>query len=197
MTLQIPIDWRTIENALHTWFSSTTGLETIWSNQDAPQPEYPYATLNIVAGPTRVSPHDESRTLSEDLSGVTNVGQEIELGFMSPRMFTVGCQIHVGPPADSDPDCDARAFMSSAEAQLNLPSIQAGFKAANIAFVRTNNVNTLDLVVNGEFISRVTMDVEFATTSLVTERDTYLEGVKSPVSGTFEHFGESIPDDFS
>ena len=37
------------KDALQAWFAAVTGLTTIWADQGAPRPAYPYATLNDTA----------------------------------------------------------------------------------------------------------------------------------------------------
>ena len=41
------ISLSTIKSGLYTWASTTSGLATIWSDQNAPQPDKPYLTLRI------------------------------------------------------------------------------------------------------------------------------------------------------
>lgn len=61
MVAPTPIDWNAIEDGIHAWFSGATGLTTIWENQSAPQPDFPYASLQVTSGPTRVGGADEHR----------------------------------------------------------------------------------------------------------------------------------------
>ncbi len=60
MVAPIPIAWATIEDALHDWFESATGLTSKirWADQAEPRPAYPYGTLKIIAGPTEVGTRD-------------------------------------------------------------------------------------------------------------------------------------------
>lgn len=43
------INWTDIENKLYTWVSQISEINVIWANQNAPQPEAPYITLNIIS----------------------------------------------------------------------------------------------------------------------------------------------------
>lgn len=65
MTAPTPINWTAIENAIQDWFSGATGLTTIWRDQSAPQPDYPFATLLTIAGPTQIHGQDEQRETTD------------------------------------------------------------------------------------------------------------------------------------
>lgn len=60
MPAPTPINWATIEDALHDWFERATGLtgSIRWADQADPRPDYPYGTLKIIAGPTEVGQKD-------------------------------------------------------------------------------------------------------------------------------------------
>lgn len=68
----LPFDFSAAEDAIHDWFSTATGLTTVWRDQSAPQPAYPYGSLLIIAGPTKLGGQDEVRE-STDLTIVQNV----------------------------------------------------------------------------------------------------------------------------
>lgn len=55
MTFSNPIAWSSIEAYLVGWVLRSTGLQAIWARQNAPQPARPFALLNWVAGPTRLT----------------------------------------------------------------------------------------------------------------------------------------------
>lgn len=187
MAVQTVIDWATIRDAIYDWFFAATELPTIWADQDAPQALYPYATLNVVGGPRRIGGKDNIIRTTD----LGQVGEEVELSHEGPRLFTVGCQIHVGQSTDANgirqepsPASNARALMSTAEAALEFETARQLFKDAALAFVRTFSVQSLDVVIAGEFISRVQMDVEFATKLKAVERVTFIEKIE--ITGTFE-----------
>ena len=56
---------------------------------------------------------------------------------------------------------------------------------------------SLDLEIDGEFVSRVQMDVEFATTARVTEKTTFIEDIT--ITGTIDPSDGATPvvEDFS
>lgn len=187
MSVQVPIDWKAINDAIFDWFSGSTGLVTIWEDQDLPQPEYPYASLDIISGPTRVGGKDDIINTTD----LTKTGEEVELCHLGHRHFTVACQIHVGPKKDAtgtfqepDPNEGARSLMSSAEGQLETIATKRLFRPIGLAFVNRLAMLSLDLPIAGQIVSRVQMDVQFATTSRVVERETFIESVE--LTGTFK-----------
>ena len=49
MTLSAAIDWATIYSALYDWVNGVLGWTTVWADQPAPRPEFPYVTLDVIA----------------------------------------------------------------------------------------------------------------------------------------------------
>lgn len=200
MTVALAIDWEAVQDAIWQWFSESTELVTVWADQDMPQPKYPYASLDIISGPTRVGGQDDVVRVTD----LAQVGEEVQHRRIGLRQFIIACQIHVGPKRNQfatfqepTPNCNARALMSSAEAQLETFAIHQIFRDACLAFVRRTEMLSLDLPIAGEILSRVQMDIEFATNSVVDERTTYIEDVG--MTGTFTDPGDTTlpPEDFS
>lgn len=176
-----PIEWRTIEDAMYTWITDSTGLTAVWANQNVVQPRYPYASLQIISGPTKEAGVDELRTTT-DLGAAA--GQEITMQTVGMRLVTLNAQVHVGPPDDNNPDSHARHLMSVAQAALNAESARSKFRVANIAVIDEGDIIDTSLVVGQEWIARASMDVRFRVTSCYTEQVGYIERVS--VDGTFE-----------
>lgn len=185
MAVEQAIQWRAIQDAIYDWFNEATELGTLWSDQNTPQLPYPYATLNRISGPSRVGGKDD--VITRVIGTAPN--EQIEHCHQAPRHFTVSCQIHVGQKADLSgvdqepgPECDAFALMSAAEARLGTLINRGRFRDVALAFVNVSAINSFDLPIGGEIISRVQMDVTFATMSRVTELDTFVE--ETTLSGT-------------
>lgn len=51
---QPSIAWEEVEQALVDWASDMTGLETVWAEEDAPQPDRPYVLLDWTVPPSTV-----------------------------------------------------------------------------------------------------------------------------------------------
>jgi len=176
-----PIEWRTAEDAMYTWITDATGLTTIWANQNVVQPKYPYASLQIISGPTKEAGIDELRTTT-DLSAAT--GEEISMQTVGFRLLTLNAQIHVGPTNDNNPDAHARHLMSVAQATLNAESARSKFRVANIAVIDEGDIIDTSLVIGQEWIARASLDVRFRVSSCYTEQVGYIERVS--VDGTFD-----------
>lgn len=154
------MDWRRIRDTLWQWFRVVSGCETIWADQAAPQPAYPYASLNILPGILATGALDEERIQPDGSLLITG-----------PRDFILSCQIHVGPTASQDPYCDARMRADAVVSSLGLPQFREDLKRANIGLRERGDVQMLDLVVGTQWIKRSQVDIRFGTVSNVLVAD--------------------------
>ncbi len=189
---QAGLDWQAVEDAIHAWFQGATGVDVIWSNQDLPQPPWPFGTLNIISGPLRIGGEDNVRR-STDLN--QDPGEEVQLEHNGPRHFLVSCQVIQGPPDAHNPDCHARRLATAGQAALSLESINQAFNLVGLAVVEYSDITNLDVEVGGEWTTRSAFDVTFAYTSSVTERVGYIENAE--IEGTLTDGVTPIIEDFS
>lgn len=169
-----PIAWQTVEDALYDWINGVTGLAAIWAEQDAPQPPYPYASINITAGPTKVAGQDEQRITYD---GGQPLGQEIGIEVAGLRELTLSCQIHVRQ-LDATPSSHARDLMTRAQSSLGLPSVIAALAVAGLSVIEEGPVQNVSEVVEDTWISRAMMDVRFGLAASVEERTGYIKDVE-------------------
>lgn len=179
-TVQVPVDWDTLEDTWQSWFSSTTGLVTVWANQDAPRPAFPYATLDIpiilkTGGP------GERRWVYD--SGAA-AGEEIVFTITSNMQVTLSCQIHVLPIQSDIPACHARALMSAALGSLNTLTQQSAFNAVMVAVADIGEILDISEPFEDTMINRTQMDVTFTVGACVTETTGYINQVE--LEGTFD-----------
>jgi len=172
MTVALPIDLKVFRDTVQAWFANATGLQTIWRDQSAMQPEYPFASLLIINGPDPVAPQWEER-LSFD-SGRPQ-GEEYQIDVGVPCMFTVSCQAYVGMPAARAANLNAVAYVARAQSALSLPSVLAAFREKNIAVVRPEAVLNLDELVGDAYVSRANMDVVFGASLSLSEYTGYID----------------------
>ncbi len=85
---QPSIAWEEVEQALIDWVSDMTGLETIWTEEDAPQPTRPYATLDWLQIPTPVG---DDYWYVETASTAT---QEVDMVLSGARRAVVTVNVH-------------------------------------------------------------------------------------------------------
>lgn len=150
-----PIDWRLIRDTIRQWFDDASGCETIWANQNQPQPAYPYASINMLPGTIEMGAVDEERALPDG-----------SLALVGLRDFVLSCQIHSGPYAD-DPSCDALGRAHSVIASLALPQFVQPLHAANVGLWDRGQPQMLDILVGTEWIKRAQVDLRFGTMSYV------------------------------
>lgn len=175
MTIGTPIDMEAFQNAIHAWFAEATGLETIWRNQSAPQPEYPFAGLAILSGPEPSAPQWEQR-FDTDLNRPE--GEEVRISVGVPCRFTVSCQVYVGMPDARNPAINATAYMIAAQSSLSLPSVLADLCSAGIAVERPGVVQNLDEIIEDSFVSRAAMDVVLGAVLTLEEFTGFVSKVK-------------------
>lgn len=189
MSVTPPIDMETFRDAIYTWFRDATGLETIWSQQSAPRPDYPYGTLLIMSGPTPASPTWEIR-YSTDLGRAA--GTEVEEEAVVPCTFSISCQSFVGMPDGRSPDNDAELYMDRALGSLALPSVRAFLRESNISVLRPGQVNNISSIIGESFVSRAGMDVLFGASLSMIEYIGYIKTVHGTSAnlGIDEVFGD-------
>lgn len=173
MPVSSPIAWQTVEDALHAWLNGATGLTTIWSDQDAPQPAYPYATLKIIAGPTKLSALDETR---QSYDAGQAAGAEVGLETGGPREITLSCQVFTRQSATT-PSSHPRDLLTRAQASLGMASYLAALRTAGVAVVEVGPVQDVSLKVDDSWSARAVMSVRFRLAASVTERVGYIATV--------------------
>jgi len=189
MTLANPIDFESFEDAVWTWFSESIEAEAIWVNQSAPRPDYPYGTLNIIAGPVPAGPFEE-RT-ETDLG--RPAGQEVKQNVRVPCTLTVSCQVHVNIPDSRNPTVYARTLAARAQSRLYLPSVRALLSAANVAIQRVSPVTNISAVVNDGNVSRAGFDATFNAALSLDEYTGYIAKThvtSNPEIGIDQVFGD-------
>jgi len=169
------MDFEAFQDAVHEWFADSTGLETIWRNQGAPQPAYPFASLKIISGPTPDAPQWEERW---DYDEARSAGQQIRLTTGVSCSLTVSCQAYVGQTDARNPNYDACQYLSRAQAALSLESVHAGvFRPNNIGVLSPGPVQDLSELIEDAFVSRANMDVIFSAALNIEEYNTWIEKV--------------------
>lgn len=175
-----PIDMLAFSNAIYSWFTGATGLTTIWADQSAPAPDFPYGTLKVIAGPAPSAPHHELRY-------TTNLGnpagEEVEVEAVSPCTLTVACGAIVNMPDARNPASNARQYIARAQSSLSLPSVNEALGAANIAYIDVPAITDLTRVIEDSFVSWVNMDVRFGATLSLKDYVGYIDKVQVELTG--------------
>ena len=171
MALESPIAWQPIEDALYDWMSGATGITVIWTNQDRPEPPFPYVTLKRLSGPTSAAPVAE---LVEKTNLDNDPGEEIEQSWYSDDEFFVSCQCRTG--SDS-PGQNAQHYLESAAAALQKLTVRDAIRSAGAVIVEPESVLDLDAIVGASWTSGASLDVRFRVLATVTEKTGYIDTI--------------------
>lgn len=188
MTLENPIDFEGIRNAIHSCIERATGLLTVWQTQNAPQPESPFVTLAFLTGPLPVSDTPEVR---DDTDLTRPAGEEIRLRVAVQCSFVLSCQVFVKGIDGANPNCDAMSYCTKALLALSLPSYIDILNAVNVSVAQTTGPRNLNALVGSEYESRAGFDVTFNGMLVLSEYVGYIEKVHavSTELGIDEVFG--------
>lgn len=165
--LPSPIDWTTVENTLFTWVKNVLGLSVYVGQQNVPERPMPYITMDRLNGPVGDRYFQQS-TYNQSTNDLTVITE-------GPREFTVTFKASVSRNASANDD--AVALLNRLSDSHAMIATQALMEANAIALVQCNPTLDISLVVNGEYISRASLDVRFRTGSRVVERVNNFESV--------------------
>lgn len=165
MSIAPPIDWVTIENVLAQWVYDVMGLRAKMGQQDIAERKMPYITMDRLNGP--IGDRDfHTQTVVENMLTVISEG---------PREFTI--TFKASTKRDEDANSDAVALLTRLGSSHYMVATQELMQENAIALVQVNGVLDISLVINGEWISRASMDVRFRTGSQIKETIPYFEKV--------------------
>lgn len=157
-----PIQYNEIKNALRNFLIAATSLDganVVWGRQSAPKPEYPYCTLNIIAGPTPIGIDEKCIKDNGDTTFTLTTRGE--------RLFTLSFTAFA-KQSDNDREADAHAYAAAIVAALEEDSYARHFRDAGLA-VRSIIPTTLpDEQIAASWITMSVVDVVFAASSNVS-----------------------------
>lgn len=163
------MNWATIQNAVQAWFTSATGIVTIWADQNAPRPAYPFAVLNVIS--ETALGQDEVRYTLNAATG------KLDPVVCGNRLLTVSCQVHTRTPA---PNTSPRHYLSLARTSLKKSTVLDALKIAGLAVVRAESVQINDQDVEGAWVYVGLMDIQFAAADNVADTSSdYIETVQA------------------
>lgn len=188
MTVENPIDFEGIRNAIHSCIERATGLLTVWQTQNAPAPESPYATLAFITGPLPISDTPEVR---DDTDLTRAAGQEVRLQAAVQCSFVLSVQFFVKGIDGANPSCDAMSYATKALLVLSLPSYIQALNAVNVSVAQITGPRNLNALVGSEYESRAGFDVTFNGMLVLSEYVGYIQRVHavSTELGIDEIFG--------
>ena len=176
------MDLVTFKNAVHAWFSSTTGLTCVWARQVSPVPASPFGMLSTVSN-IEIGTGETEYELDEEAESTVDMVPTIT----THRQIIIQCQVMVNEPDQGvawEHDDRADHYLNLAEESLRSPEALETLRAANISHVRTGAIIDLSDTSDGSWTNRATMDVTFGATGVTVSVGTgYINKVK--VSGDF------------
>jgi hypothetical protein len=167
-----PIAWSVVERALHGWLTDLLGLDprhVVWERQNVPQPSYPYVSLHRFAV-TKEGGIDELR------HKYIAADDELEMRWQGPRLFTLTISAHVDRLCPVDED--AQAISSKVVSDLSTDATNALLRAGGMSVVTEGAVQDTSVVINGQWISRASVDVRLRVGAMYRTRETFIEKVQ-------------------
>lgn len=186
-----PVDWKTVDNATYDWLNVLLEMREriIWENQKVAQPDYPY--LSLLRNPENDTGLDETRTRTVDTDGKIlgiDPGAGSATGNESityqPINWTLTVQAHVDPATGgNNSGCNAMSMLGKAKRSLGQGSTIDKFGAAGVSIIRPISLTDTSVEVNGEWISKASLDVLFGTASVMSEAQEFISKVSMDVLG--------------
>ena len=180
MTFTVPestvptTDWKMIEEAIFDWVNDELDMPLIWENQNVAQPPYPYVSGQITA----IDPEGSRKERRHQFNAAADAGKEIEVITTGTFTFTLTLNIHVDADAGANnPLENARMLGTRLQWSLHKRSTHNILSAAGVALVGELALLDTSVVVNGEWISRATLDVSLRAVAVVSETTTYIDKV--------------------
>lgn len=149
------IPWEAISDTLLAWVEKSTGLTTVWREEERPFHKQPgIALLHIIS--TRSRGVDDIRR-SDNEAEAPEPNCETQLSGV--REFTLSIQVET---QSQKPGKAARCYLESARTCLRLPSVLGKLQGQGVALIETLPTVLLDHNVDEHMASRANMDIRFA-----------------------------------
>ena len=141
--LYLPDDWTAMRQALHTWVQTVLGPEwtVIWSQQAAPSPPFPYATLTLLTLPEK---------LGQPSARLVDTGATIEEHVTYDAELTLSVQLFGGG--------DSWVYVTNLEASSKRADIRELLDAAGWAPRSVVGRQFLDRVMGADWEPRTVLD---------------------------------------
>lgn len=169
MTWTLGAGWTEVENALHAWLSTATGLTTSWAWQKAPQPAGSYAELFVGSLLTR-GLSAETRYEWDSQRPPAQEGERIQ---RRPGTLVVTAQVYTNETVGSN--C-AFARLQAAVAALDSPDFYEPLLAAGIGVTGKSEVRNLTGLLGVSTQGRAAVDLRLEVREVVTS---FVGGVAS------------------
>lgn len=164
-----------VENALHAWVVTATGLapeRVIWEAQDARLPAVDFITMRITGsvglgvGAELVYEHDDSAPQGEEVTTTATELTEFSLTVQARTSSALG-------------DACASELLKRARVYLSLEGVCAALAANDVSCFDLGSVRDLPIIESTTVRARALLTPRFYTRSVVSEKTTFIETVEA------------------
>lgn len=181
-----PVNWKVVDDAIYDWLNEQLGMRDriVWENLNEPSPDrYPYLSLLRSSIVSAGGVEEIWRTIDLDEEQTMDPGtQESVINEHIVRdqaSFTLSISAYVDRDSDMhDPMRNAIALLSKAKMSLGLNTVRDTLSLAGLSIIDDLTVTDTSIVINGDFVSRATLDIIFGVESSMTERIGFLDKVE-------------------
>lgn len=166
------LNFQEIQQAIYQWAKRESNIEVVWSNQNAPQPTYPFIALDVLSGPEPWGAFDEAQT-STSVAG-------FKLNFVGLRYLVISVQCFSHEIDNAYYDRNALAIATQLQSSLNQFDI---FHPANISVMRLSPVTISNYRTDTAIVSRAGLDIMLCVSSERIETATWIE--RADVEGAY------------
>lgn len=164
------------QTAIISWIETALSITAIWDKQNALRPDFPYISVNIIAGP-QLDGTPEPKYKS------TNI-----YTYIFRKIFTMSIQIHAVT--------NHLALLSTLINSIILPTHRATLRAAGLAIYNDTDISITDIseLLNTGFEKRGAIDVTMAYAEEIddTVGEIQTVGVKGKSGTKFENIDITI-----
>lgn len=171
------IPWATVEDAFHAWVSSASGIETIWSQQNAARPDKPYVAIQVMS----------IRRIGQDWQDVEDAAVPVPDATIDLKARGVReCLLQMQAFADSATGATMPlAVLESVVASAAHESNRVALNAAGIGIAAFTPIKAIDGVIgSANFEPRAVVESRFFLASEVAETGTHIDTVELTNIGT-------------
>lgn len=191
MAIAAPIDFATVRKAIVDFAKSSMGLSDVaWEDQEFPKETYPYGTVKMISGPTKLFGEDEHRY---SYDGGQPAGEEVGIEVAGLREITVSFQAYALRQSPQG-NLGVEDYLARAQSALSMPSFQEDLMAAGLSVIEEMAIRNLAFTDSQTWIARAAMDVRFGLVASVTERTGYIEKLEITPDYTRPDGSEVDPD---
>lgn len=162
------IPWAAVEDAVHDWVSSVTGIPVIWADQNARPPPGDYITMRL-RGPRKLGAFDAVAHFFNPEGGP---GEQLEYASRGERELTLSLQAF---SATTNRTAAARVHLAKLQGVMDMPSTRARFEAVRLVLIDASEVLNVSTLAEADIQGRAAMDVRIRCSDSESEWGEWIE----------------------